>query len=506
MGANINATLALLRQAQERISAGGGRGSGVALKDIATQLGYVWYDLQPVASQLFPVITPLRNRIPRVPGNGGTMTHWKAIMGINVTRVSPGVSEGHRNAPNVTAEQDFSVAYKTLGHDDFVTEQARQANGQLTPAVDALAVQDLLLSLMIDEEFVILNGNAGLALGQPVAPIVYATPVAGGSLPAQVNYVWVVALTPDGYNRVTLSGGCPGQYIRKNMDGSTDALNPGTSQVSPISAASCTTSGGNLSVSVYVTPVVGAAAYAWFIGPTAATAQLAAITTTSQTLITSVAGVAQYANDPKIAADYSQDTLVFDGIQSLMLQLNGLNAVQALSTATPPVSTALTADGMGGVVEINTDLRYFWDNWRLSPTEMIVSAQELTNITNRVIAGGSAPLFRYLMDIKGGANGIVAGALVGTYLNKVGMGGTGVEIPVRLHPQVVPGTIVYWTDKLPYPLVNVKNITQVRTRREFREIDWPIVTNRQEYGVYVDEALETRAAFAYGRRCNILNG
>ncbi len=86
------------------------------------------------------------------------------------------------------------------------------------------------------------------------------------------------------------------------------------------------------------------------------------------------------------------------------------------------------------------------------------------------------------------------------------MGGTGQEIPIRLHPNVAPGMILYWTDRLPYPLVNTRNIVQVRERRGYRQVDWPIVTQRQEYGVYVDQLLELRAPFAFGCRCNIGNG
>ena len=60
--------------------------------------GLVNYDLQPAALQLYPVLTPLRNRIPRVAGNGGTATNWKAITAINTGGLSLGISEGNRNA------------------------------------------------------------------------------------------------------------------------------------------------------------------------------------------------------------------------------------------------------------------------------------------------------------------------------------------------------------------------------------------------------------------------
>lgn len=497
----IDKTLALLNAATQRAASSSPGTSAFKAGGIETGLGYVWYDLQPVASQLFPVITPLRNRIPRVAGNGGTGTHWKGIMGINTTLISPGVSEGHRNAFNVTAEQDFSATYATLGHDDFVSEQARQASGQLTPAVDGLAVQDLLLSVMIDEEFVLVNGNSSLALGTTPPPA--ATLVAGGNMNAEAKVVFCVALTPDGYRRATVAGGLPGPITRTNADGSVDTINPGSAKVSAASNG-VTTAAGNLSVSAHVARVKGAVAYAWYIGPAAATAKLGAITTINSVLFTAEPAGTQAADDAKISADYSRDNLVHDGILSLAFQGTGYWIAQA--TGTDGTGTALTANGTGGVNEIDADLKYFWDNFRLSPTEILVSAQEMVNITNKVIGGSGAPLFRFLMDAKGQANGVTAGVVVGSYLNKVGMGGTGQEIPIRLHPNIVPGMILYWTDRLPYPLVNTRNIVQVRERRGYRQVDWPIVTQRQEYGVYVDQLLELRAPFAFGARVNIANG
>ena len=45
--------------------------------------GLNYYDLETGAKFLVPVLTPLRNSIPRVSGRGGTQANWKAITGIN---------------------------------------------------------------------------------------------------------------------------------------------------------------------------------------------------------------------------------------------------------------------------------------------------------------------------------------------------------------------------------------------------------------------------------------
>ena len=56
--------------------------------------GLVAYDLEPAAKKLYPLITPLRNTITRIGGGIGTAVHWMSVTGINVARLSPGVSEG----------------------------------------------------------------------------------------------------------------------------------------------------------------------------------------------------------------------------------------------------------------------------------------------------------------------------------------------------------------------------------------------------------------------------
>jgi hypothetical protein len=69
-----------------------------------------------------------------------------------------------------------------------------------------------------------------------------------------------------------------------------------------------------------------------------------------------------------------------------------------------------------------------------------------------------------------------------------------------------PGTVLFFTQKLPYPLSNVPNVVQIRTRREYYQVEWPLRARRYEYGVYADEVLQNYAPFAMGAITNIGNG
>src|SRR5207248_1787708 len=149
----------------------------------------------------------------------------------------------------------------------------------------------------------------------------------------------------------------------------------------------------------------------------------------------------------------------------------------------------LTADGNGGIVEIDAMLKWAWDVYRLSPTDIYVNSQEQTNISKKVLVGPSAGSAnaRFVFDVK---QGVVAGGyMVKSYMNKYSMSGAK-DIPIHLHPNVPPGTILFYTDVLPYPLSNVSNVIQYRLLRDYYQIEWPLRTRRYEYGVYLHTVLQ----------------
>ena len=64
---------------------------------VATQ-GLQDYDLSPAVLSLYPVLTPLRNLIPRVGGGKSIQANWKAVTAIDTGSIRVGVSEGHRGS------------------------------------------------------------------------------------------------------------------------------------------------------------------------------------------------------------------------------------------------------------------------------------------------------------------------------------------------------------------------------------------------------------------------
>ncbi len=50
--------------------------------------GLTYYDLETGAKFVYPLLTPLRNEMPRVSGKGGIQANWRAVTGVNIDRVA----------------------------------------------------------------------------------------------------------------------------------------------------------------------------------------------------------------------------------------------------------------------------------------------------------------------------------------------------------------------------------------------------------------------------------
>lgn len=465
--------------------------------------GLTMYDLEAPAKLLYPVLTPLRNQIPRDFGGMGIQANWRAITGINVNQVSAGVSQGKRGGGIATSTADYTAAFKGIGLEDDVSFEADYASKGFDD-VKARAVQGLLSSLMIQEERIILGGNSGLALGTTPTPTLVAS-ASGGSLATAAAFsVICVALTMEGYLTGTVgAAGINGQITRTNTDASSDTYGGGSAQKSANATVSVT--GATGSVTATVANVRGAMAYAWYWGATAGSERIGAITTINSVSITALAGGSNQLASAITngAADNSQNGLIFDGLLT-MCSNSALGAYySAQATGSAGVGTPLTADNLGGIVEIDVALKWWWDNYRLSPDCIWVHSQEMNNIGKKILAATSSSGQRFVFQSEQGM--LAGGVMVKEYLNKFGMNGP-TTIPVRLHPNMPAGTILFTCRKLPYSLNNVQDVFKIKGRRDYYQLEWPLRTRKYEYGIYADQVLQHYFPPSMGIITNIGNG
>jgi len=476
--------------------------SDAIAKSVSTGTGLTAYDLQAPAKNLYPVNTPIRNRLPRVGGGTGVATNWKAIKAI----VGSGfdamgwVPEGQRTARMSYITEEKAASYRTIGEEDSVTFEAVSA-GRTFEDVRSTATMRNLQKMMLKEENALLMGNASVALGTPATPTLSAAGT-GATLAAATYSVIVVALTGEGFRGASLTNGVPTSLTITGADGQSYVLNGGSSNKSA-AATQAVTLGQTLSCST--TAVVGALGYAWFVG-TAGAEKLEAITTkNSATFAVALAGTGQTAASISATDKSNNASLSFDGLLYSALKPGSGAYVKTMATGTPGVGSKLTASGKGTVVEIDAMLKSMWDNYQITPTVLYVNAQELQDMATLCLTGpSSAPLLQLLTAPSEGFGQLMAGGTIGYYFNPFTQNG-GTKIPVKIHPTLPAGTIVAWAENLPeqYQSNQVPNVAEVKVRQDYYQLDWPLRTRSYEFGVYAEEVLAVYAPFAMGVITNI---
>jgi hypothetical protein len=485
---------------------------------VSTATGLNWYDLRPVVQLLYPYkeLIPLISRLPRVSGAGGTGFHWKRIVGVNIGNLSLGVGEGQRAARIAISEQDQQGVYKTLGLESSVTFQAGWANGQLTPNNRAIATQSTLRSVMIGEEQTLILGNATQALATtPTPTLTTNTGATNGTWGATVSvYVICVALTGFGllnyqpFNASTGIGGVPGQVTKVNADGSTDTYGGGSAKPSAEASVSGVTTAQT--VTAVVTPIAGAVAYAWYVGTTSGAETLAGITSVSRATFTKPGALVQPVTNLQVSGLYQDNSVnayLFDGIIPMMT-----NAIFGSAPGTPMATnsqlpsvvssgdtltitnagslvytmhntnTGLTISGTN-VAEWDVLLQGAYDQYKIGFDRILMSSQDISYNAGAFFASGAAAQFKILFDAESDTGRITAGRRVNSYLNKFFNNSLDIEI----HPYIPVGTVIFWSDRIPYELSGIANILEMHVRQDYYEVQWPWATMRHEFGVYVDE-------------------
>lgn len=467
--------------------------------------GLVAYDLSGPSKKLYPILTPLRNRIARVEGVG-TAHNWRSVTAIDTAQVYPGLPEGARAQPIAVTVNSPSRPFVTVGKEGTVTFE-QQSAGRTFEDARALNAIVVMQAAMQDEEQLIVGGNATLALGTTPTPSLSAGG-SGSTLTNVAHTVRCVALTHPAWlrSRVVNGRGVPMTMTHTDpVTGTTTNFGGGSAKIS--AAATVTpTAGQNITASVVA--VRGAVAYAWFIGTAdGASCRLAAITTIAQAVLSAVpAAITPGTGYGATAADFttnntdnSANALTYDGALSIAADATSGAYFKALANG-----SGLTADSAAGIGEWDECLQYLWDNARLGPQKVLVSGQDVKRATQKVVGGGGSPLFRFVVDRNGDGVDprnltITAGTKLGDYLNKF----TGQLIPVEVHPNMPSGSQLFWTNSLPYPLNETPNVFEMVCRRDYYEIEWTPRTRRYEHGVYAEEVLCNYASFALGLIQNV---
>jgi hypothetical protein len=446
-------------------------------KAITVSTGLQGYDLEVPAKNLYPVLSPIRNMLPRIKAaKGSSAVNWKVVSALTSSGTSF-VGEGLRNSEIGYTEADKNASYKSWGRDDSVTREA-EAQAQGFEDLRARSTRSLMQRVMIEEEDNIL-GALATALGTTPTPVT-TTSTSGGSIGAATYNVFCVALPFLGYRSATVN-----------------AVNAAPHALKSASAAQVTT-GATSTISGHVAPVAGAVAYAWFIG-TAGNEKCEQITTIANFTIAALAGTGE--NISAVAGNTSNNALNFDGI--LPQIVNGSGIVTALANGVDGTGTGLTYDSAAGIVEFDAMLKSLWNSARVSPDLIYMNAQEMQNVSKKILAAGSQPIYHINVASGTGQAGLQGSARVTSYLNKF----TGDDVAIRVHPTLAPGTVLFLTLGLPawYPNTNVEGLWDMHMLEDYYEIVYAQATRKWEHGVYANGVLRGYMPTAQGIINNIAN-
>ena len=484
--------------AREIMMLAGGRADSIE-KAISTGTGLIAYDLQAPAKNLYPVNTPIIKTLPRVGGGVGTATNWRQVNAINGSGFNntPWVPEGQRAGQMSYSTSNKAAPYVTIGEEDQVTFEAISA-GRTFEDVQATMTMRLLQKMMLKEEAAVLFGNTSLQLGTPATPVL-SVAAAGATLPAATYSVIVVPLTAEGVQNSSVGLGVATSKTITGADGKNFTINGGSGNKSA-NATQAVTLGQSLSATTAA--IQGAAGYAWYVG-TAGSETLQVITGINSVVFTAPLSSGNQAATA-VTADCSTNASGFNGLLTTALAAGSGAYVNSLATGTAGTGTALTASGKGSVNEIDQMLMTMWNNYQVSPDIIYVNGQQQRDITTHCLQSGSAPLLQYFQDPKAGEYALTAGGAVEYYFNPY----LNIKIPIKVHPNLPAGTILGWANNLPvqYQSNEVPNVAEIKVRRDYYQIDWPIQTRAQQAGVYAEETLAVYAPFAMGVVSNVAAG
>jgi hypothetical protein len=422
-----------------------------------TDLNLTGINLRGPALNLFPFLSPWRNRLPReMAAVGAKASQWRAITGINVTNQS--IFSGFGAAGNLvsTTESDYTAAYMPISLGDSVQMDA-EALARGFDNLRATSGTRLLYATMIKEDQALL-GASNIALPTPTAPVVTAATTGGSIAASTVVNVKVSARTLVGY----FNGG-------------------GT----VYSAQGTVTTGSGTSTNsatALATAVPGAVAYDWTVAGFYYTTTTAPIVS-----ITSIPGADQaLASLPSLggtvptaasrATDSSADPKAFNGLLTSITQDYASNGSGQVTRGTGVSSGAYLKDlggatltgSQGGVTEIDDALQNLWDYYRISPTVMLVSSQQGRDITRKVVAtGGATTMFD--PDNVEQRRSVVGGQMLQSYLNPAV---NGQPIEVAAMPHIPPGTIAMLTERLPYPDNNAGAVFDVECQQDYTQVEY----------------------------------
>lgn len=486
--------------------------------------GLVPFDLEAPAKMLAPIFTPLRNRIPRVKGQG-TSRRFKRITGISgsgtggLANLSPFISDSsttafgslnlRRGKAFSYAADERSVNYKQMGLSDLVTWSAEFAGMGFQDARQ-LSQTSLLMASMIADERALLAGrgtDAGVYVGALATPS-----TAGVTLTARVAAGAEVGNSANIANlfvRISAEG-MFGESIASSEITST-ALSAVTGRVVDITMTG-TGVPGALGYRIYVGTSTGLANQ-FYVGRTGCWGGTSGAGTAAFTIQFTGAGTggAPNAGATGSATETASSADAFDGILTSVLD-------PAQSGVIRSVGSRLSTTNLG--VELQDVFATLWSGiaptpgysgtlvsatsqgTKARPSQVWASGMDRKQLSDGFKNGGSGNPTFFMNVPQGDTASMRAGQVITAILNQT----TGDEVAIDVHPYLPQGVMPVLSESLPIPDSQIPNPFSYVLPQDYMAINWPVIQHTYDVSSYWFGALVSYAPIFHGAVVNILQG
>lgn len=451
--------------------------------------GFVPFDLVSPSRLIYPTYSPLRNKLPRVPGQG-TSRRAKVITGISgsqtgasggrfkrisipeMVQAGGNFSNWPLNLPGSGSQDavDLNVPYQFQGLSESLSWLA-QFSGQGFEDISALANLILLQEFMLSEEAQILCGRTQ-ALAAPSAPTVTAQAAGTGQTGftgSITAWVRVTAATLLGETASVVAGGSvavtAGQVIKVTVP-----IVPGATHYNVYLGTGASDPGAGAS---YFAGTIGSGGVGYIQGPSAPSSGPTAPT----------------SDTSSSAQDY-----------------DGLIAILAGQSTTHPAGwqAGYYNPAVGGPLHLsvlNTALQQLWDGpgaYRADPAELILEGSDAVNLANDIVNAPSGTQAYRLFVEQDDVAGVRAGAAVSEVQNPI----TRNVVRVLVHPWLPQGNAMLMSYTLPFAWSNVSNVFEMTMVQDYLSISWPVIDATFRYSMFAYGALVAYAP----QYCSLLQG
>jgi hypothetical protein len=471
--------------------------------------GFVPFDLVAPSRLIYPVYSPLRNKIPRTPGQGtsrrvkvvtgvsGSQTGSQGVVDISIPELVAGSSitgTWPLNLPGSGSQTaiDLNVPYQFFGLTEALSWLA-QFGGQGFEDISALANLILLQEFMLGEEYAMLAATP-VALATPAAPTVTSRTAGSNETAFGTNsstyYVYVTAT---------------------NFYGETVA-SPASSSYSATTTTVC---------DVTISPVAGAQQYNIYVStssgsPTTAYLQVGTSYQGSTTYVgaqtAGAAGGHKFTLQGAAATSTNGTPPTVDTGTGKSTRMAGIIPTLSGQAATAGVYPTTPSTWEGGYVNqslgthlsisaVNTALQQLFDGsgsqspgaFRADPAELIGEGGDIMRMSNDIVQTGQATTYQLLIN-QADVDGVTSGAAVSQFQNPI----TRSKIQLLVHPWLTQGTAMLMSYTLPFTWSNVANCWEMVMVQDYLSISWPVIDATFRYSLFQYGALVAQAPYYSG--------